>query len=407
MIESNKKPVKPDGKTAYSLSKKLLFILALCAGAAVANLYYAQPLLALIAQSFNAPTSVGLIAVATPVGYTLGIIFILPLGDLIERKRLTVSLVAVLVISTLACSIAPSLLMLALASLFVGVGATITQILVPFAADLAAPEQRGRAVGVVFSGILAGILLARTVSGVIGQALGWRPMFAIASVVALVLGVILSTSLPKIEPKTSQRYIALLGSMFRLLVQHRSLRTACAIQACLFAIFSAFWSVLALFLAKPPFNLGPAAAGAFGIVGLVGVCAANVSGRLIDHYGTRLGLRLGLVCCVAAWGIFAADVSLRGLIVGVLLLDFGLSIANVSNQSMILGLDAQARSRINTIYVTAIFLGGSIGTGAASMAWAYSGWPLVCAFGLAAALLAFGIHAYEWLTDRRRRATTL
>ena len=407
MIESEQYPLGSGGKSNPSLSKGLLFALALCAGAAVANLYYAQPLLALIGESFDAPTRVGLIAMSTQIGYTLGILFILPLGDLVERKRLTLSLVAVLALSTLACAFAPSVSMLALASVCVGIGATITQIMVPLAADLANEEQRGRAVGVVFSGILAGILLARTVSGAIGQVLGWRLMFVIASIAALALGVMPYTSLPRIEPKTSQRYTVLLGSLFRLLAQHPSLRTACMIQACLFAIFSAFWSILALLLSKAPFSLGPAVAGGFGIVGLVGVGAANVSGRLLTRLGRNVVLRLGLACCVMAWGVFAMDVSLRGLIVGVLLLDFGLSIANVSNQTMILGLDEQARSRINTIYVTAIFLGGSVGSGAASMAWAYGGWPMVCAFGLGVAVLALGVHAYELIFAHRKPMNTL
>ena len=395
----------PDREADQGPSRKLLFVLALCAGAAVANLYYAQPLLALIAHTFNAPATVGLVAVTTQVGYTLGILFILPLGDLVDRRRLTVILVGVLALSTIACALAPSLGTLAIASLFVGVGAMIAQILIPFAADLAAPAQRARAVGVVFSGILGGILLARTISGVIAEALGWRPMFVIASVAAMALGVILSMSLPKVEPKTSQRYLTLLGSMFGLLVRHPSLCRACAIQACLFAIFSAFWSVLALLLAKPPFELGPTAAGAFGIVGLAGVGAANISGRLIDRYGRRLGLFIGLTCCVVAYGILLANLSLITLVAGVLLLDFGMSVANVANQSMILGLDTQATSRINTIYVTSIFLGGAMGSAVASAAWAHSGWPAVCAFGFAVALLAFGIHVYEWQINRRSPAT--
>lgn len=391
-------------RESRALSKKLLFTLAICAGASVANLYYAQPLLAMIAGTFNAPTTVGLVPLATQIGYTFGILFILPLGDLVDRRRLAVVLGGVLVLATLGCALAPSLHTLAAASLFIGVGATITQVMVPFAADLALPEQRGRAVGLVFSGILAGILVARTVSGIIGQVWGWRSMFLVASLVALSLAAILRLSLPKTAPKTSQTYLELLRSMFGLLAQHRALRYACAIQACLFAIFSAFWSILALLLAKPPFELGAAAAGAFGLVGLVGVGAANLSGHWIDRHGTRPGLFVGLVCCVIAYAVFVADISIRGLIVGIVLLDFGLSLANVSNQSKILSLDPQASSRINTIYVTSIFLGGSIGTAVASAAWAHSGWPAVCRFGLAAALLAFSINAVDWFISRRQKS---
>lgn len=384
-----------DGEAAHPLSSKLLLILSLCAGASVANLYYAQPLLALIAGSFDAAGHVGWVAVATQVGYTLGIVFILPLGDLVDRRHLAVALAAALAVATLGCALSPSLAAMAAASLLVGFAAVTTQVMLPIAADLAPEQQRGHAVGVVFSGILAGILLARTVSGIVGQLWGWRIMFYSASVTALVVGTILWVSLPRLERKISQPYLALLGSMIGLLMKHRSLRAACAIQACVFAIFSAFWSVLALLLAKPPFGLGSAVAGAFGIVGLMGIAAANVGGRAIDRYGRKRGIYVGLACCVAAFVVFEADVSLRGLIVGVLLLDFGMSLANVSNQSMILGLDAQARSRINTIYVTAIFLGGAIGSAAASVAWTRGGWHAVCAFGLAVALLGTAIHWYE------------
>ncbi|ACQ93592.1 major facilitator superfamily MFS_1 [Tolumonas auensis DSM 9187] len=377
-----------------TLSRKLLFLLALGAGASVANLYYAQPLLAMIANTFNAQTSVGWVASATLVGYTLGIVFILPLGDIVDRRKLTVLLTSVLVISTLVCAFSNSLMLLAFASLFVGFGAIITQILVPLAADLSMPEQRSHSVGVVFSGILAGILLARTISGAIGQSLGWRPMFVFASIVALILGIVLRASLPKVKPKTTQPYSELLKSMFSLLIKHRQLRIACAIQACLFAIFNAFWSTLALLLAKPPFEQGAAIAGAFGILGLVGVLAANMSGRMTTRYGVQKILLSGLIFCAIAYGIFMISPTMAGLIVGVVLLDFGLSIANVSNQSMILGLDAQASSRINTIYVSTIFIGGSIGAAAASILWVQSGWLAVCGFGFVVALLALAIHHF-------------
>lgn len=404
MTQAEALPTEPK---APALSRSVLFLLAFCAGASVANLYYAQPLLALIGQTFHAPTSVGLISTATQIGYTLGILFILPLGDLVERRRLTVVLASVLAVATLACAFAPSFQLLMLTSLFVGVSAIITQIMVPLATDLAAPEQRGRAVGIVFSGILAGILLARTFSGLVGQAFGWRPMFVVASVVAVVLGIILFKALPRLAPKTRQSYLSLYVSMGRLMAKYPSLRTACAIQACLFGVFSAFWTILALLLAQSPFNLGPAAAGAFGIVGLVGVGAANVSGRLIDRFGSKLGLRIGLACCVAAWAIFSLHLSLVALIAGVLLLDFGLSVANVSNQSQILGLEPDARSRINTLYVTSTFIGGSIGSASASIAWAHGGWSAVCAFGLGAAVLAGLIHLATWVFGRRSVAVAV
>lgn len=375
------------------LSAKLLFVLSFCAGASVANLYYAQPLLAMIAGAFEAPTHAGWIAVATQVGYLLGIVFVLPLGDLVDRRKLTLCVVGLLACALFGSAAAPSLNVLVATSILVGFGSVTTQIMVPLAADLAAPAQRARAVGVVFSGILTGILLARTISGTLGQWLGWRAMFAIAALVAVGLAVLIAAALPRLQPASSKSsYASLLRSMWHLLKRHRSLQVACSIQGCVFAIFSAFWSVLALHLARPPFELGPAAAGAFGLIGLVGIAAANLGGRVIDRVGPRRSVLAGLSCCVLAFGVFGADVSLRGLIVGVLLLDFGLSVANVANQSMIMGLEPEARSRINTIYVTSIFLGGALGSAAASVAWAHGAWPAVCGVGLLVAVLALAIH---------------
>ncbi len=381
-----------NGPSPHHLSRALLLTLAVCAGAAVANLYYAQPLLATIGQDLREPSHVGWVAVATQVGYTLGILFILPLGDLVDRRRMTVVLAGLLALSQLACAFAPSLTALALGCVAVGVAAVITQVMVPMAADLAEPAERSHAVGVVFSGILGGILLARTISGALGQVLGWRAMLAIAAGAAIALAVALGLMLPRLQPKVTHGYLALLGSMRDLLRRHRPLRVACAIQACVFALFSAFWSVLALLLARPPFEFGPAVAGSFGLVGLVGVVAANLSGRWIDRVGSRHALRVGLGCCVAAFVVLRAWVAVPGLVVGVLLLDFGMSVANVANQSLIMGLEAEARSRINTLYVGALFLGGATGSAAASAAWVHGGWAWVADFGIAVALVALGLQ---------------
>lgn len=372
--------------------KRLLFVLALCAGASVANLYYAQPLLALIAHSFDASTRIGWVAVAPMIGYTLSLVCILPLGDLLDRRRLSVCLALTMAVGAIGCAVAPSLPVLTVASAVVGFGAVITQILLPLSADLVLPHQRARALGTVFSGVLAGILVARTISGLVGETFGWRIMFVVASIAALALGLTLAKCLPKLAPKTSQSYLSLFTSMWEMLQRHASLRDACLIQACLFALFTAFWSVLALLLAQPPFELGAAAAGAFGIIGIVGVVAANASGRIIERFGSAKGRLLGVSCCVLAYGVFTVDVSLRGLIIGVVLMDLGMSIANVSSQATILGLEPEARNRLNTLYVTAIFLGGTFGASIASVGWAHHGWSMVCLFGSLASLVALSAH---------------
>jgi predicted MFS family arabinose efflux permease len=383
------------------LTRGLLFALAITAGAAVANLYYSQPMLALIAETFRSGAEIGLITTCTQLGYTIGLILLVPLGDRLERRRLILWQCALLIAAAVACAIAPSFATLIAASIMLGVGATITQLIIPFAADLAPDATRGQAVGVVFSGLLAGILLARTVSGAIGQLLGWRAMFWVAAGIALALGIMMFLLLPRVAPKSRLPYTRLLGSMMRLLVTHAPLRRACATQACLFGLFSAFWSVLALLLAQPPYQMGAAVAGAFGIVGLIGVGAASWGGKLADRYGARNGVGAGILACAISFVVFALAPSMTGLVVGVILLDLGVSLAQVSNQSLILGLDAEARSRVNTVYVTAIFFGGAFGSGAASVAWHRGGWEAVSMLGLGLALVALAVHVHDRMTAKR------
>lgn len=374
------------------LSGVLLALMAFGAGASVANLYYAQPLLAILAETFKSPEHVGAIAVATQAGYTVGIFFILPLGDLKERRHLIVILAAILASALLACALSSSLPMLVVSSFFVGIGAIVTQMLVPFAADLSLPSQKTKAVGIVFSGILGGILLARTVSGLIAEILGWRSVFLVASILAVTVGILLFCLLPRVAPKSQQSYRSLVRSLFQLFMRFRELRTACFIQACMFAIFSIFWSMLSLHVAQPPFNMGPAEAGAFGIIGIVGVAAANLGGRVIERVGRRQALLFGIAGTIFAFVVLMTQISLPGLILGIVLLDFGVSVVNVANQSSILSLDAQATSRINTIYVSSTFVGGAVGSLAGSVAWTHGGWSVVTMLGLVVAILASLVH---------------
>jgi predicted MFS family arabinose efflux permease len=394
-IMASSPAVDQSSSVSNNLSKGLLATLTFTAGAAVANLYYSQPMLGLIAKDFHASAKIGLVAMCTQFGYTVGLILLVPLGDRVDRRRLILAQCAVLVLATAACALAASLTWLAIASVVVGIGATIAQLVIPLAADLARPETRGRAIGVVYSGVLTGILLARTLSGAVGQAFGWRAMFWCAAAIAFALGTVLYIMLPPMSPKSSIPYRELLKSMIALWHEHPLLRRACLIQACLFGVFSAFWSVLALLLERPPYNMGAAVAGAFGIVGLVGVAAASLGGRLTDRYGARNGVGVGIVASAAAFIIFALVPSLAGLVAGVIILDFGLSLSQVSNQSLILGLSESARSRINTIYVTMFFFGGAFGSGTASLAWQHGGWFAVSILGFVLTLVALAIHIYD------------
>lgn len=367
-------------------------LLAFAAGTAAANLYYNQPMLGLMAGELGIGGNIGLITTFTQLGYTGGMLLLVPLGDRLDRKRMILAECFVLVLAAAASAISPNFAWLAIASVVVGVNATIAQLIIPLAADLASPAKRGQAVGTVFSGVLAGILLARTLSGAVGQTFGWRAMYWCAAAVALGLGVLLSFKLPRVKPRSSLPYQELLRSMGKLLARHASLRRACGVQACLFAGFSAFWSILALLLEGPDYGMGAAVAGAFGIIGLVGIGIASWGGRLADRYGPRTGTGVGIVSSGIAFLIFAGVPSIAGLVAGVIFLDLGIALAQVSNQSMILGLDEDARSRINTIYVTAIFSGGTLGSAMASFAWQWAGWMAVSLLGLTLAAIALIIH---------------
>ena len=367
-----------------------IYMLALAAGLAVANLYYNQPVLGLVAAELKGGDHVALVATITQVGYTLGLLLLVPLCDTLNRKKLVLALSGLLVVSAAAAALAPGMTVLLAASAGMGVAATITQMVVPMAADLVADGQRGKAVGIAFSGVLCGILLARVVSGAVGQWLGWREAFWLADALA----VLLAWRLPDLPRKSSLPYGRLLVSMLQLLRDYRPLRYAAAIQACIFGSFSAFWSVLALYLQSPAYGLGAGVAGSFGLVGLMGVLAAQAGGRLADRFGARFGVLLGTLTGIAAFGLMSLN-GMAALVAGVVMLDFGVSIAQVSNQSLILGLSESARGRVNTIYMTVLFMGGSLGSAAASHAWAAYRWPGVMLTGGGFALAGLVFHLLE------------
>ena len=367
-----------------------IYMLALAAGLAVANLYYNQPVLGLVAAELKGGDHVALVATITQVGYTLGLLLLVPLCDTLNRKKLVLALSGLLVVSAAAAALAPGMTVLLAASAGMGVAATITQMVVPMAADLVADGQRGKAVGIAFSGVLCGILLARVVSGAVGQWLGWREAFWLADALA----VLLAWRLPDLPRKSSLPYGRLLVSMLQLLRDYRPLRYAAAIQACIFGSFSAFWSVLALYLQSPAYGLGAGVAGSFGLVGLMGVLAAQAGGRLADRFGARFGVLLGTLTGIAAFGLMSLN-GMAALVAGVVMLDFGVSIAQVSNQSLILGLSESARGRVNTIYMTVLFMGGSLGSAAASHAWAAYRWQGVMLTGGGFALAGLVFHLLE------------
>lgn len=375
------------------LARGLTLLFAVTAGVAVANIYYAQPMVGLVARSFGTSGTSAVVSVtAAQVGYALGIIFLVPLGDRVDRRRLILGQGMLLAVALVGAAAAPSLAVLAAASVLVGVASTMAQQVVPFAAELADERDRGRVVGQVMSGLLAGILLARTVSGVVGERAGWRPMFALGAVMALGLLAWLWRTLPHSRPTGRGSYISLLLSLSGLWRRYKALRRAAMVQGFLFGGFSAFWATLALRLAEPPYGLGAEAAGLFGVIGLVGVLVAPVAGRSADRYGAWTVGLVGVLLVIPGWAVLALAPGLLGIGVSVVLLDAGIQATLIANQAAIFGLDPATRSRLNTVFVTGIFTGGAIGSAGGSLAWAWAGWPGVILFGACSSALALAAH---------------
>ncbi|WNG28007.1 MFS transporter [Cystobacter fuscus] len=361
----------------------LVWLMALASGLAVANLYYHQPLLGDIGRTFQASDrAVGLVATVSQVGYALGLLLIVPLGDSLERRRVIVLMTLLVSLALMGVALAPHLPALVIASGLVGVTTVVPQLLVPFAAHLAAPEQRGRVVGQVMSGLLIGILLSRTAAGFVGVQFGWRSMFWFAAGLMLVLAGVLRLTLPHQPASTSWSYPALLRSLVVLVREEPVLRLHSLLGALTFGGFSAFWSTLALHLHALPQHYGARVAGLFGVVGVAGAIAAPLVGRYSDTRGDRRINAFSLGVLLVSFVVLGvAGRWLWGIALGVILLDLGAQANHISNQARVYALRPEARSRLNTVYMVTYFVGGALGAWLGSLAWSNLGWTGVCAVG--------------------------
>ncbi|MFJ9588664.1 MFS transporter [Streptomyces acidicola] len=387
------------------MTRSLTLLFAFAGGLAVGNLYWAQPLLDFIAGDLHAsPSIAGWLITVTQIGYAAGIVLLVPLGDVLNRRRLIPLITLASAVALAACALAPSFGALAVAITLLGMTTVSGQLLTPLAGDLASDENRGAVVGAVVSGLLIGILLSRTISGLVAEYAGWRAVYGAAAVLAVLFAILLYRSIPSMEPKTRMPYPALIASVGKVIRREPAVRWTLVLGAIGFAVFQMFWTGLTFLLSNPPFSYSVSVIGLFGLAGLAGALAAQRAGRLHDRGWSLPATGAALVLTLIAFGISATvGASVALVIVAIVVLDVAIQGLNLLNQARLFAVSHEARSRLNTAFVASNFIGGAIGSAAASVLWAHGGWSSICAAGAALSMLALLV----WAAGRRTlKATT-
>ncbi len=365
-----------------------MLLLSVAVGLCVASNYYAQPLLDTIARTLQlSSSSAALVVTVAQVGYALGLVLVLPLGDLVERRRLICALTLATAASLALTALSTNAALLLTGTALTGLLSVSAQVLVPFAADLAAPHQRGRIVGTVMSGLVLGMLLARTVSGALATLGGWRTVYGVAAVAMVVLTAALRRALPRHQGSAGLRYPDLLRSTARLLADEPVLRARAALGLLAFACFSVLWTSLAFLLSGPGYGWSDGEIGLLGLAGAAGAVAAQAGGRLADRGRTTLTTGVSALLLLVSWGALLLGAhSLAALLAGIVLLDLAHQGVHISNQSLIYALRPEARGRLTSAYMTLYFAGGAVGSALAGAAHARAGWGGVCVLGAGLAL---------------------
>lgn len=389
-------------KPNHELSPALIVLMSIATGLAVASNYYAQPLLDTIARNFSlSASSAGFIVTAAQLGYAAGLLFLVPLGDMFERRRLIVSMTLLAAGGMLITASSQSLAMMILGTALTGLFSVVAQILVPLAATLASPDKRGKVVGTIMSGLLLGILLARTVAGLLANLGGWRTVFWVASVLMALMALALWRGLPQMKSETHLNYPQLLVSVFSMFISDKILRTRALLGCLTFANFSILWTSMAFLLAAPPFNYSDGVIGLFGLAGAAGALGARPAGGFADkgksHHTTTFGLLLLLLSWLAIW---FGHTSVLALIIGILVLDLTVQGVHITNQTVIYRIHPDARNRLTAGYMTSYFIGGAAGSLISASAWHHGGWAGVCLAGATIALVNLlvwwrGFHRQE------------
>jgi predicted MFS family arabinose efflux permease len=389
--------LRPDASAvAPALSRAAALLFAIACGLAVANVYYAQPLLDTMADEFGiSHATIGLVITVTQVGYGFGLLLVVPLGDLLNRRRLVIGQSLLSVLALLAVAVAPTSALLLAGMAAVGLLAVVTQVLVSYAAALARPTEQGRVVGGVTSGIIIGILLARTVSGALSDLFGWRSVYVVSAAATLIIAGLLFKVLPQREGGGARMsYPRLIGSVFALFIEEPVLRVRATLALLIFTAITILWTPMVLPLGAAPFSLSHTEIGLFGLAGAMGAVGAARAGRLADRGHAQRTTGVALALMLASWlPIALLPFSLWGLIIGVIAIDFGLQSAHVANQSLIYRVRPEARSRLTAGYMIFYSIGCAAGSIVSTLVYARAGWNGVCLVGAAISAVALAFWA--------------
>lgn len=378
------------------LSRADILLMAFCTGLIVANIYYCQPLVILIAKDFNlTETDAGRITYLTQIGYALGLFLLVPLGDMFERKKQILVITGLAIFALLVAAVSHTFFVLEVASILIGTCSIVPQLILPLAANLSTDENRGANIGMIMSGLLVGILASRAVSGSIGFWLGWRAVYYIAAGICGLLILLMAKRFPESYPAFKGTYQELMRSMFSYIKTQPALRETSIINFLAFAIISAFWTTMVLFLANPPFNFQTLQIGLFGIAGAAGALAAPLVGKLSDGNNPRKNLMIGFILQIVSIALFYFTGShLYLFVIGIVLIDIGQQAIHVTNQTRIYTLIPEARNRLNTIFMSVSFIGASCGSALGLWLWDQGGWSLFC-YGMTG-IIVLNILIYQF-----------
>ncbi|MCS3018474.1 MFS transporter [Phocaeicola vulgatus] len=389
--------MKQELKENQGLPASLLWTLAIIAGISVANLYYNQPLLNRISRDLQTSEfTANLIAMITQIGYAIGLLFIIPLGDLFKRKTIILINFTVLVVSLLTIALTPYIHLILFASLLTGICSVMPQIFIPIVAQFSTPETKGKNVGMIVSGLLTGILASRVVSGIIGEYLGWRFIFFVAAGMMVICVIIIMRVLPDMPCNFKGRYSDLMKSLFSLVMEYPQLRISSLRAGIAFGSFLALWTSLAFKMEQAPFFAGNNIVGLLGLCGIAGALTASYIGNYVQVLGVKRLNYIGCGLIFSAWfSLYSGQNSYVGIIIGIFIIDIGMQCIQLSNQTTIFSLSPKAANRINTIFMTTYFIGGSIGTLLAGIFWHWFGWQGVVGTGITLATCSFMINIFS------------